>query len=55
MKKTYTAPKMEIVKINMVRMIAASDLKVYSSTLDASQAESRRDSWFDDDEEEDDW
>lgn len=52
MKKTYIAPNMKMVKIQPVKMIAASDPRVLSTTLGAGSAESRRNSFWDD---EDDW
>lgn len=51
MKKTYIAPKMEMTEIKMVSMIAASELNVYRSTLNANEAESRESGGFFDDDE----
>ena len=41
---------MEMTEIKMASMIAASDPKVMTSTLGASQAESREGRFFDDEE-----
>lgn len=38
MKKTYIAPEMEMVNIETVNMIAASDPKVYSTPVSPSSA-----------------
>ncbi len=37
MKKKYVAPSVEEVKIESVAMIAASSLKIYSSSVDTSK------------------
>lgn len=41
MKKIYVAPSVEEVKIESVAMIAASSLKIYSSSVDTSKEDAQ--------------
>jgi hypothetical protein len=51
MKRTYIQPSVATVKVNLESMIAASELNVYRSTLNANEAESRESGGFFDDDE----
>ena len=50
MKKTYIAPEMMVENIELESMIAASDPKVFTDEVNASNAESRDDALFFDEE-----
>ena len=49
MKKIYIAPKMETLEVKMMSIMAGSP-KVYSTTLTAGEAESRRGATWDDED-----